>query len=115
MQIDDAFDYVSRQIKEQLKKDFTGQEEDIEHIQMLIDKGVWGAKNREAWLAVGITLCVILANEVDGVEWLSLIDGNREEPVIRYEDIVIDPMKLVWSKVRAGETIHLTEIYQQLL
>ena len=115
MQIDDAFDYVSHQIKEQLKKDFTGQEEDIAHIQMLIDKGVWGAKNREAWLAVGITLCVILANEVDGVEWLSLIDGNREEPVIRYEDIVIDPMKLVWSKVRAGETIHLTEIYQQLL
>ena len=103
--------------KEQLKKDFQGQEEDIANMQQVIDSGSIGAKKKEVWLSLGITLCVILANEVDGLEWRTLIDGNREAPVLTSVagDTVIDPMKLVWSIVIAGEPCKLAEVYRNLL
>lgn len=65
----------------------------------------------------GITLCAILANEVEGFEWRTLIDGNREAPVLVNvaDGAMIDPMKLVWSKVKAGEACYLAEIYKNLL
>lgn len=116
-QINEAYEWVSATVKEQLKKDFQGQEEDIANMQQVIDSGSIGAKKKEAWLSLGIALCVILANEVDGMEWHTLIDGNREAPVLMSVagDAMIDPMKLVWSKVKAGETCNLAEIYRNLL
>ena len=104
-------------MKELLKKDFQGQEEDIANMQQIMDNGSISAKKKEAWLALGITLCVILANEVDGLEWYTLIDGNREAPVLTNiaSNTMIDPMKLVWSKVKAGETCNLAEVYKNLL
>ena len=116
-QINEAYEWVSATVKEQLKKDFQGQEEDIANMQQVIDSGSIGAKKKEAWLSLGIALCVILANEVDGMDWHTLIDGNREAPVLMSVagDAMIDPMKLVWSKVKAGETCNLAEIYRNLL
>ena len=43
----------------------------IANMQQVIDSGSIGAKKKEVWLSLGITLCVILANEVDGLEWLT--------------------------------------------
>lgn len=116
-QINEAYEWVSTTVREQLKKDFQGQEEDIAGMQQIVDSGIIGAKKKEAWLAMGITLCVILANEVDGMEWRMLIDGNREAPVLLSlaGKAMIDPMKLVWSKVKAGEPCNLAEIYKGLL
>ena len=116
-QINEAYEWVSATVKEQLKKDFQGQEEDIANMQQMMDSGSISAKKKEAWLALGITLCVILANEIDGLEWRTLVDGNREAPVLvnTANDMMIDPMKLVWSKVKAGEPCDLAEIYKNLL
>ena len=116
-QINEAYEWVSTTVKELLKKDFQGQEEDIANMQQIMDNGSISAKKKEAWLALGITLCVILANEVDGLEWYTLIDGNREAPVLMNiaSNTMIDPMKLVWSKVKAGEICNLAEVYKNLL
>lgn len=116
-QINEAFEWVSTMVKEQLKKDFQGLEEDITNIQQIVDSDSIGAKKKELWLALGITLCVILTNEVDGMEWRTLVDGNREAPVLLNieTNIMIDPMKLVWSKVKAGEACDLIETYKNLL
>ena len=116
-QINEAYEWVSTTVKELLKKDFQGQEEDIANMQQIMDNGSISTKKKEAWLALGITLCVILANEVDGLEWYTLIDGNREAPVLMNiaSNTMIDPMKLVWSKVKAGETCNLAEVYKNLL
>ena len=91
-QIDEAYEWVEKTVKDLLKKDFQGVEEDV---------------------ALGITLCVIMANEVDGMEWRTLIDGNREVPVLLNTATGqwIDPMKLAWSKVKAGEKVNLAEAY----
>lgn len=116
-QINEAYEWVTATIKEQQKKDFQGVEEDLSSMQQLIDSGSIAPKKKEAWLSLGIVLCVILANEVDGLEWMTLIDGNREAPVLQNTTTgeYIDPMKLVWSKVRAGEVCNLAETYKALL
>ena len=116
-QINEAFEWVTTTVKEQLKKDFQGMEEDLDSMQQVIDSGTIGPKKKEAWLSFGIAICVILANEVDGLEWMTLIDGNREAPVLQNLTTGewIDPMKLVWSKVKAGEPCNLAETYKSLL
>lgn len=116
-QINEAFEWVTTTVKEQLKKDFQGMEEDLDSMQQVIDSGTIGPKKKEAWLSFGIAICVILANEVDGLEWMTLIDGNREAPVLQNLTTGewIDPMKLVWSKVKAGEPCNLVETYKSLL
>lgn len=115
-QINEAFEWVTTTVKEQLKKDFQDAEEDLVSMQQIIDSGVIAPKKKEAWLSFGIVLCVILANEVDGLEWMTLIDGNREAPVLQNSTTGewLDPMKLVWSKVKAGESCNLTETYKTL-
>ncbi len=116
-QIDEAYDWVSRKVKDLLKKDFQGQEEDIASMQELVDKGTFNPKKREAWLNLGLTLCVILVNEVEALEWRTLVDGNREAPVLFYPPTgkCIDPMKLAWSKVKKGEKCDLPATYEEAL
>lgn len=116
-QIDEAYDWVQSEIKRQLKKDFRGEEGDIQNMQRLVDSCSLNPRKREAWTALGITLCVILANEVDGVEWMTLIDGSREVPVLvnKADGKTIDPVKLVWSKVKNGESVNLAQTYENIL
>ena len=55
------------------------------------------------------------ANEVEGMEWKTLIDGNREAPVLDYKDRIIDPMKIAWSKVKAGQPCNVIEEYKSVI
>ena len=105
--IDQAYEWVEHEVKERLKRDFQGTEEDLASMQQLVDAGCYKPKQRDAWLALGIAYCVILANEVDGWEWRTLIDGNREAPLLVHVDSgeQLDPMKVAWSKVKAGEKV----------
>lgn len=115
-QVNEAYAWVDTTVKETLKKDFQGIEEDVLKMQQIVDKGIIGAKKKESWLALGIVLCVIFANEADGVEWRTLIDGNREAPILM--NMVtgewVDPMKLAWSRVKAGESCDLAEAYKSM-
>lgn len=113
-QINEAYEWVETTVKNMLKKDFQGMEEDIAGMQQVVDAGTIGRKKKEAWLSLGIVLCVILSNEADGMEWRTLIDGNREFPVLQNVATGkwIDPMKLVWSKIKLGEPCDLAETYK---
>lgn len=112
-QIDQAYEWVEKTVKEFLKKDFQGTEDDLQAMQELVDKSVITSKKKEHWLAMGIVLCVILANEVDGLEWRTLIDGNREAPVLLNlsAGTWVDPMKLLWSRVKVGNEVNVKEAY----
>ncbi len=116
-QINESFEWMSSTVKELLKKDFQGGESDIENMQMIVDNGTLSTKKRDVWISIGIVLCVIFANEVEGMEWRTLIDGNREDPVLfnKMTGIWIDPMKLVWSKVKVGQEVRLAETYAELV
>lgn len=114
-QINESYEWTVAMIKKSFAKDFQGSEEDLLHIQQLVDSSVIGAKKKEEWLAVGITICSILANEIEDTEWKTLIDGNREVPILTYHDRMIDPMKLVWSKIKAGEKCDVLEEYKKCI
>ena len=44
---------------------------------------------------------------------MTLIDGNREVPVLQYKDgRLIDPLKLFWSKVKNDETCDVEEVFK---
>ncbi len=115
-QINEAYDWVGRTVEERLKSGFQGWEDDIARMQQIVAQGDFSPKKKEVWMAFGIVLCIIFAGEAEGWEWRTLIDGNREAPVlVRVADgVQADPMKLVWSRVRAGERPDLTEAYQGL-
>ena len=66
-QINEAYEWVDTTIKELLKKDFQGAEEDIAKMQQMMEESNISPKKKDAWLAFGIVLCVIFANEVDGI------------------------------------------------
>ena len=114
-QINESYEWVVSTVKEELKKDFQGVEDDLEKLQQVIDSGKIGPKKKDEWLAIGITVCTILANEVEGMEWKTLIDGNREAPVLDYKDRIIDPMKIAWSKVKAGQPCNVIEEYKSVI
>ena len=113
--INEAYEWVVSTVKQELKKDFQGIEEDLEKLQQVINSSKIGSKKKEEWLAIGITVCIILTNEVEGMEWKTLIDGNREAPVLQYKDRIIDPLKLAWSKVKAGEPCDIIEEYKSVI
>lgn len=115
-QINEAYEWVENTVKDRYKVDFQGSEEDIVKMQQLVDEGFIGRKKKEQWLALGLVLCVIVANEVDGMEWQTMVDGNREVPVLVNvaNGSWIDPMKLAWSKVKAGEPVNLVQTYNDL-
>ncbi|HXK75103.1 MAG TPA: DUF3805 domain-containing protein [Bacteroidaceae bacterium] len=115
--VNEAYNMMSHLVNDQTKKNFQGSDEDIAILIDALEQADYSAKKREVWLAVGITLCVILAEEVEGLEWRTLIDGNREDPVLYYlaKDLVIDPMKLVWSKKKHKLDCDLMIIYQECL
>lgn len=115
--INNDFEWVVDFIKEKYAVPFQGEEQDIQLLDKLKNDDVIGKKKREQWQAVGITLAVILANEVEGLEWHTLIDGNREDPVLCYKSTqsIIDPMKLVWSKIKGGEEFTILSSYKEAL
>lgn len=113
--VNESYEWTVSMVKQELKKDFQGVEEDLEKLQQVIVSGKIGPKKKDEWIAIGITLCTILTNEVEGMEWMTLIDGNREAPVLQYKDRIIDPMKLAWSKVKVGEPCDIVEEYKKCL
>lgn len=113
--VNEGYEWVVNTVKKQLKKDFQGLEEDLEKIQQVIDSGTIAPQNKEGWLAVGITVCSILVNELEGIEWMTLIDGKREAPVLQYKDKQIDPMMIAWNKVKAEEPCNVVEAYKNAL
>lgn len=115
--VNNDFEWVVDLVKEKYAVPFQGEEGDIAILDRLMAEGVIGKKKREHWLALGTTLAAILVNEVEGLEWYTLIDGNREDPILLYmpTNLVIDPMKLVWSKVKAGVEFTIAESYQEAL
>ncbi len=114
--INESYEWIVRILKDDFNHAFQGSSSDLPKLQQLVDSGKIGKKKKDEWLAVGITLCVILENEIEGLQWMTLIDGNRECPVLIYADgHRIDPMKLVWSKIKSGEICNIENTYKELL
>lgn len=114
--INEAFDWTSTTIKKQLSKDFTSQESDLQRIQALIDSGRFRADQRQTWECLGLAFGTIIENEMDGMEWVTVMDGKKEYPALRFKEssMIIDPANLIWEKIKLKQTCNLIEDYNHL-
>ena len=102
-----AFDWASTTVKKTLTKDFTSQEADIDKLQKLVDGGKIQLNQRVAWESIGLAFGTILENEMDGMTWVSVIDGSKEYAALQFENLLYNPAALVWNKVKAKQPVDL--------
>lgn len=107
--INEAYDWAVSTIKKQLTKDFTSSEADIESIQKVMDSGRFNKNQRSAWESFGFAFGAILVNEMDGMDWVTVIDGEKEYPALRFgqTNVTVNPARLIWDKVRNGQPCNL--------
>ena len=106
-EINAAFEWTSNTIKKILTKDFTSQEQDIEKLQKLVDGGKIQANQRTAWENIGLAFGSILENEMDGMTWVTIVDGHREYAALQFADFLIDPANFVWNNIKTKQTCDL--------
>lgn len=115
-QINENYDWAVSTVKKQLTKDFTGTAADLENLQKVIDSGRFNPKQRQAWESFGTAFGVILVNEMDGMEWVTVIDGQKESPALRFGDskIMVNPITLIWNKVKNGQPCDLKAEFERI-
>lgn len=114
--INEAYDWAVSTIKKQLTKDFTGSEADIDRIQQVMDSGRFKSEQRQVWESFGIAFGTILVNEMDGMDWVTVIDRKQEYPALRFADtgVMVYPTKLIWEAVRNGKPCKLKDEYLRI-
>jgi hypothetical protein len=105
-EVNEAFEWVSSTIKKTLSKAFSGQEEDIEKLQALVTSGKL-KDQPTTWESIGLALGVIMENEMDGMEWVTVIDGNKEYPALRFRDLLVNPAQSISSCVKQKQALDL--------
>ena len=115
-EINMAYEWVSGQIKKWLKKDFTASLQDIGHMQELVDSGKLNVHKDEPWQALGMAFGVMLVNEMDGMDWKTVVDGMQEYPALRFRDtdLVICPLSIFSDKVRKGIRCDVMEEFEKI-
>lgn len=114
--INEAFEWVSTTVKKALSKDFTSQESDIERVQQLINGHIIKPEQRTAWENIGLAFGTILENEMDGMSWVTIIEGRKEYVALRFKDssLVIDPAALVWEKIKNNHSCNLYKEFERI-
>lgn len=115
--INEGYDWAVSTVKKQLTKDFTACKADVGSIQKVVDSGRLNSGQRQAWESLGIAFGTILVNEMDGMDWVTVIDGRKEYPALRFNgsDLMVYPVELIWKKVRNGEPCSLEAEYARIL
>ncbi len=114
--INSGYEWASKEVKKQLRKDFTSSQEDIEKLQTLVDKLAAMPKDRAALSDIGIAFGVILVEEMDGLHWVSVIDGANEYPALRFEDtdVFFYPTDFLYETKKAGKPCLLRQVFENL-
>ncbi len=115
-EVNAAFEDVEKLVKKELSKDFTGTEKDIVKLQHLLDSPNPKYQKPEVKSNIALAFGTILVNEMDGMEWFTLIEAEKECPVLCFEDstITIDPLALINNKVKNNGSCDLTEEFNHI-
>lgn len=113
-EVNAAYEWASTTVKKTLTKDFTSQESDIEKLQKLIDGGKIQANQRTAWESIGLAFGTILENEMDGMTWITVIDGKQEYPALQFGKLLFAPASLVWNKIKAKQPVDLKAEFERI-
>ncbi|MCD8164918.1 MAG: DUF3805 domain-containing protein [Bacteroides sp.] len=116
--VDESYEWAVKTIKTQLKKDFTGSREDIVKTEQVMQSGTIKPNQRSPWQSFGIAFGVILTNEIEGMNWVTVVDGSREVPALQYKesDLILYPVDLVWNyRTKKSDPCDLQKEYSFLL
>lgn len=114
--INEYFDWAVSNIKKQLTKDFTSSAADIANIQKVMDSGKYNNNQRQAWESFGVAFGAILVNEMDGMNWVTVIEGKNEFPALKFADtdVMVYPLQLVWGRVKNGKSCSLKAEFDKI-
>lgn len=94
-EIEEAYARVEQWVKESAKAGLADFRKGMEVLQRLIDKGETKALGADAYAVLGLTFCAMLAEEYDGFEWKTYVDGHQESAVlVRADGMRIRPEQL---------------------
>lgn len=115
-QINEGYDWASNTLKKQLAKDFTASYADIPNLQKMIDNDKFDRNQRQIWENFGIAFAAILINEMDGMDWVTVIDGEKEYPALRFAqtDVFVYPLDFIHRKMKKGELCLLKEEFERI-
>ena len=115
-EINAAFESVEKLVKKELSKDFTGIEKDLVKLQHLLDSANPKFQKKEVKENIALAFGTILVNEMDGMEWFTLIEDKRECPVLCFEqsNIIVDPFAFIINKVKNDGSCDLTAEYNRI-
>lgn len=114
--INDAYERIQKEVKQELKKDFSSVDTvtGIANMQRLIDDGKIKLNpttiQRLAWV-----LGCFLTDELDGVEWVSVIEGRNEYPALNMNGRLVNPAEKFDAHVANEGKCNLSEVYGQLV
>lgn len=115
-EVNESFEWASSTVKKQLKKDFTSVADDIAKLQQIIDGDTLNPRQRDVWESLGIAFGTILVNEIDGMDWVTVIDGKQEYPALRFRDtdLLVYPRQLIWGKMKDGRSCDLQKEFESI-
>lgn len=114
--VNEAYEWTSSIVKKNQNKDFTSQETDIPKLQMIVDGGKLPTDQRTSWENIALALGVIIENEMDGMQWVTIVDGKYEYPALRYHQtsLIVKPTQWIWNLVRNHQPICLKDEYERI-
>lgn len=114
--INHAYEQTQKEVKQALKKDFSSVDTatGIAHLQRLIDEGKL-KKNPPTIERLALVLGCFLADEMDGVEWVSVIDGAREYPALSVNGPVVNPVERLATQLAKTGVCDLKKVYEELI
>jgi hypothetical protein len=85
-------------------------------LQQVVDRKLLPPSQRIQWEHLGITFGTILVNEIDGFNWVTLIDGRKGYAVLQYRDtaLVYNPAQWVWNQIKSNCTCNFAAEFQRI-
>lgn len=116
-EVNSGYEWAVTTIKKQLTKDFTSQEKDLKSIQSIIDGGKLNKKQRNVWENIGIAFASILINEIDGMEWVTIIENKKEYPALQFKksELIVKPTQLIWEAINGEKQCDINKIYNNII
>ena len=82
MEVDEAYNTLEQLARKAVKGKFTELEPTLAVLQRLAESPAFQKMGQEGWQALGLTCCALLADDLEGYEWRTLVDGPCEQPLL---------------------------------
>ena len=114
--INEAYERTQKEVKQALKKDFSSVDvaTGIANMQRMIDEGKikLNPANIER---LALVLGCFVTDEVEGVEWVSVIDGHKEYPALSVGGRMVNPVIRLAAYMEENNGCNLSKVYEELM